>query len=449
MLATLLVVGALGTACTSAQASETGAGNTAATSGNSSVSSSASASGSTASAGTFLSSTEIHDISLQFDETAYDAMVATLNATGDKEWIEATVTIDGTTYEQVGIRLKGNSSLRSIGTDATASSAESLPWLIRLDKYVDGQNHDGVTDLVVRANTSETALNEAVALDLLRTAGLASEQAALVRFTANGSSGDLRLVIENLDDAWQDANFEGDGVLYKAEASGDYTYRGDDVTAYDDVFDQETGDEDNLEPLIGFLDFVNNADDASFAAELSQHLDVTAFARYLAFETLIDNFDDIDGPGNNSYLHWDAATGVFTVVAWDHNLAFGTRNTMGGAGGAGGPGAAGPGAGGAGVQRPAAMPAGGGPASAKGGAGGVGGNPMGGSNPLVERFTANSTFAALVTQATADLTAELYTSGAAETSLQTWSDLITTQASDLVDAATVTTEASTIKGYFS
>ena len=31
-------------------------------------------------------------------------------------------------------------------------------------------------------------------------------------------------------------------------------------------------------------------------------------------QDLVDNFDDIDGPGNNSYLSYDAATGQFTIV---------------------------------------------------------------------------------------------------------------------------------------
>jgi spore coat protein CotH len=76
-------------------------------------------------------------------------------STGDKEWISATVTIDGTTFENAGLRLKGNSSLRgaSFDTDPTA-----LPWLIRLDKYVDGQSLDGYTQFVVRSNNSETSL---------------------------------------------------------------------------------------------------------------------------------------------------------------------------------------------------------------------------------------------------------------------------------------------------
>ena len=49
---------------------------------------------------------------------------------------------------------------------------------------------------------------------------------------------------------------------------------------------------------------------------------------------LLDNFDDIDGPGNNSYLWYDAASGQFTVVPWDMNLAFGGRGGIGGRGNA-------------------------------------------------------------------------------------------------------------------
>ena len=36
----------------------------------------------------------------------------------EKEWIEATVTIDGEVVERAGLRLKGNSSLRSVDADA-------------------------------------------------------------------------------------------------------------------------------------------------------------------------------------------------------------------------------------------------------------------------------------------------------------------------------------------
>ena len=374
--------------------------------------------------------TALHDISIQVDESVVATMIDTYLETDEKEWIEATVTIDGEVYEQVGLRLKGNSSLR--GVSATHDPTE-LPWLIRLDKFVDGQEVDGSSELIVRSSTSETALNEAVALDLLAEAGLASEHAIATSFTVNGSDARLRLVVQNLDEAWEEENFSTAGVLYKAEAGGDWSYRGEDPELYTDVFDQETGDDD-LTPLIDFLDFLNTSTDEEFAAGLAERLDVQSFARYLAFEELVDNVDDIDGPGNNSYLRRDAESGGFTVVAWDHNLAFGATN-----GGGGGPG-------GGGAQRPEGAPPVDGVRPEGGPGGGAGGGDgRGGDNVLVERFTAVAEWADLVDQAKADLTAELVDSGYAEEVLDQWSAVLTDQASDLVDADTVQQEAGAIR----
>jgi len=379
----------------------------------------------------------VHEISVDYDASDYDAMIQAYLDSGDKEWISATVVIDAVTYENVGLKLKGNSTLRSLSTDADATlssqNPEDLPWIIRLDKYFDGQNFDGTTELVVRGNSTETSLNEAVALGLLEDTGLAAEQAIAVRFSADGSEEALRLVIENPDDEWTEREL-GDGLLYKADASGDYSYRGDDPASYDDVFDQEAG-EDDLTPLIDFLQWINESDDATFAAELDQHLDVDAFATYLAFQELVDNFDDIDGPGNNSYLYYDPDTGKMTVVNWDLNLAFGTSN-VGGGGGGGQMG--GGGRGGAGADRTdgAAVPT-----AARGGGGG-------GSNILSERFLANADFQQLYQDALTTLQAELFDSGTASELLEAWTTTLTEGASDLVDAATIASDAAAISAKF-
>ena len=74
-----------------------------------------------------LDSSEVHEISVEFDEADYEAMIETYSSTNEKDWIEATVTIDGATYEQAGIRLKGNSSLRSIA---------GRPAVVRVDPAV-------------------------------------------------------------------------------------------------------------------------------------------------------------------------------------------------------------------------------------------------------------------------------------------------------------------------
>lgn len=395
---------------------------------------------STTATGLFDEST-VHEISIDVNEAEYSAMLQTYLTTDDKDWVEASVTIDGVTYDSVGIRLKGNSSLRGIDESA---EAETLPWLVDLDQYVEGQSHHGIVEFVVRSNSTTTALNEAVALDLLEAAGLESQDAVSVAFTVNDSAPVLRLVIENPDDVWMTEEFSTDGALYKAEADGDYSYRGDDPESYDDVFDQEAGDDNaDLEPLIDFLAFVNDSDDTTFAAELAEHLDIDSFATYLAMQEIIDNFDDIDGPGNNSYLYLDTETGVFEVVFWDANLAFGV--TPGGAGEEQG---FGPG-GGEGLEPPTDRPDesptdGERPASGElpegGGAFPEGGALPGGSNVLAARFREH--FAGLVDQKLEELTAELVESGQAESILD--ERVAVVEASGLVEASDIEADAARI-----
>lgn len=407
-------------------------------------------------------SNEIHTFALEYDEGDFESLMSTYVSSGEKVWITATVTIDGTTYENVGLKLKGNSSLRGASMD---DAAQDLPWIIRLDKYVDGQSHEGAREFAVRSNSSETSLNEALALELLDAAGLAAEEAIAAEFSANGSDPTLRLVIENPHDAWMEREL-GDGLLYKAESTGDWSYRGDDPDAYAEAFDQEGG-EDDLEPLIAFLEFVNHSDDDTFAQALPAWLDVDAFATYLAFQEVVQNSDDIDGPGNNAYLYWDPETEQMTVVNWDLNLAFGA--TPGGAGG-GFDGSAGAPPGdsadaGAGMaegapegmrgtppedfdpsQLPegADVPQGGAPGErGDGGFGGRGG--MGGSNVLVERFLANADFAALYEAELERLEAELIDSGLAQEQLEAWTDLLLTNATTLVQEATVNEESEALE----
>ncbi|WP_084104672.1 CotH kinase family protein [Demequina sp. NBRC 110056] len=445
-------------------------------------------------------SSELHAIELAYDESDYEALMSAYTESGEKVWISATATIDGTTFENVGLKLKGNSSLRGASAE---DDPETLPWIIRLDKYVDGQSLDGATELVIRSNSSETSLNEALALDLLEAAGLAAEEAVAATVSMNGSEETLRLIVENPNDAWMEREL-GDGLLWKAESGGTWDYLGEDPSLYTESFDQEGG-EDDYQPLIDFLQFVNESDDATFASDLGSWLDVDAFATYLAFQDLVGNTDDIDGPGNNAYLYWDPDAAQMTVVNWDLNLAFGASP-----GGGGGFGRADAGAGAApdgtapdeGVGEwqdgeapqgwgerggtppegfdpsdlpedfdPSTLPGGGdltelpdgaemparpgdatagaqgmpgGEGNPGGGRGGMGGG-MGGSNILAERFLAVDEFAALYEAELERLEAELIESGLAAERLAAWSSLLIADASSLVPEATIRSEADALE----
>ena len=195
---------------------------------------------------TFFNTEQVHTIDLEVDETVLAEMIAAYQEDGSKNWIEATVTIDGETFQNVGLKLKGNSTLKSAIQQSTDSlNAEELPWVIRLDKYVDDQAYLGRTRFVIRKNNTESSMNEALALAMLEEAGVATQASAFTRFTVNGSAEKLTLVVDVPDDdLWTEEPFGANGLLYKAEAGGDYSYRGTEATDYADAFEQKYGDDD-------------------------------------------------------------------------------------------------------------------------------------------------------------------------------------------------------------
>lgn len=407
----------------------------------------------------YLDPDSLHSVEIAVDQSAYQEMITAYTSNQTKNWIEATVTVDGVAHEKAGLKLKGNSSLQGISAD---SEPQKLPWLVRFDKFVDGANHDGMTRMVIRASSSTSALNEAVALDLLAKTGLASEKAAHISLSVNGSDPVLRLTCQDLDESWVAQNFDVAGLLYKAESTGDYTYRGTDESAYKDVFDQET-EKANLTPLIEFLQFINESSDADFQSGLAQRVDVDKMVTYLAFEDVIDNFDDITGPGNNSFLWWAEQANQMTVVAWDHNCAFGLKPGAGQQGQGGGqpPGGGGQGQPPGGGQQPGGgQPPGDGGAPSNGQAptgqppGGAGGQQPGGggsqtkANALVDRFNSLMDGETKVSAERDRLKQELYTSGVAQTILDARAKVLTDQAGSLIEQSAVEADKQTIAAYF-
>jgi spore coat protein CotH len=328
-----------------------------------------------------------HSIKISFNQDNYEAMLSEYFDSGEKDYIPADVTIDGVTIKDVGIRLKGNSTLSSLtwngqrrqgggpggggqgqapgggqppegmdlpegmappdggqipegmeppdggeggfrgggmATELKGEEPESLPWLIKFDEYVEGRRYQGRSQLSVRPGTTEnkTQLSEAVAVAMVDRAGEPSQQFTYSGFAVNGRESGPRLVIDYLDTGY--AEELGNGVLYKSLATSQFSYQGDDQTEYTDDFKQinKLGSHD-LQPVIQFLQWLDQADDEEFAANLSSYVDVDSFARYVALQNLLLNFDDMSGPGKNFYLWYDLDTKKISVISWDLNFAFG------------------------------------------------------------------------------------------------------------------------------
>ena len=429
---------------------------------------------------TFFTTDRVHEIDVELDDDDYQEMLSTYATSGDKEWLSVTVTIDGTIYRDAGLRLKGNKSLRtalasqrgielsdsdlegesdSDSDNANAADPATIPWLIRLDKFVDDQQHLGRTDFVVRGDDTESSLNEAVAVAMLEEAGLPAHRVGFTSFSISGGDPVLRLVSEVPDDElWNQEWFGSEGSTWKADSDGDWDYHGEDGADYEDIWKQRTG-EDDMTPVVKFMDFINNSSDQAFAEELPEKLDVEEFATYLATEKLLGNTDTISGPGNNGYLHYEPSTGQMIVVPWDHDMVFGGMG-MGGPGGGAGPGDRGDdtGMGGPGGGRPSGGMGGMEPPEGMelpedmadfdpGQMGAPGGGGFGGSNVLEERFLEVTKFNELYQERYQALREELIESGFATQVLNQYAELLVDQAADLISAETVESERASIESY--
>ncbi|MFI6924389.1 CotH kinase family protein [Nonomuraea spiralis] len=439
-----------------------------------------------------------HEVRLTFTDAAYEDMLTEYLKEGEKKYVEADLTIDGTRIPSVGVRLKGNSTLMGLtwkgksaqrrgpvgdgrpegvpkgfpegfqppdgfpprgeggqppgggmpgGARLKGEEPENLPWLISFDEFARGRRYQGHSQVAVRPSVASPAagptagsgtgptagsaamLNEALGIALVGASGEPTQRSTYASFTVNGRSAAPRLLVEYLDEGY--AEGLGDGVLYKSLAGSSFTYKGEDQTGYTTDFKQvdKVGGKD-LQPVIDLVRWVNEASAAEFAEGLADRLDVESFARYLALQNIMVNFDDMAGPGRNYYLWYDLGTGRFRVVTWDLNLAFngdataGVHDTIGMGAGMG-----------AGPARP--------PGNAEQGR--RGGGMMGTGHPLKEKFLADAAFRKLYEEQYRVLYGRLLAGGAAGRLLD---GLVTAyKLNDRADSAGIEAEAKNLRTF--
>lgn len=317
----------------------------------------------------------------------------------------------------------------------SADKPEELPWLIKIDEYVEGRAYQGEREISLRPGANaQVPVNEALALSLIDGTGEPAERYGFSTLKVNNRPSAVRLMVENPDTEYAEA-VEGESVVYKARAGGTFAYQGDDPSKYETSFRQlnKVGSQD-LEPVMKLTKWVENSSDKEFAANLDKYVDVDSFAHYVATQNLLMNFDDMAGPGKNYLLGYDLNTKKFSVLGWDYNLTFsgdataGPDDEMSMGGGGGRPGGQAGQDGGQTGEAPGGMPdranmpdmpdGAGGPGAAGDGAQGAGrGGGMSG-HALKERFLGLDAFDAVYKKAYQDLYEKFFASGKATKTLK-------------------------------
>lgn len=245
-------------------------------------------------------------------------------------YVESNITIDGKSYDDAGVRFKGNSSYRF------SSRGMKRPMKIDIDRFNDGHTLHGRTKINLSNSFLDSAfMKEKLAYELYQTAGLATPGVgwANVTLSIEGETIPLGIyvVIEQVDKRFVENHFgreSRDSLLMKPEVD-DWEDLGDDAEAYA-RYNIKTGakNTDQIKRFSELAKLINDAPKDEFEREIEKRMDLPQLAAYLAATSILSNVDSYIGMPHNYYLLMDKADNKLRLFPWDVNEAFGTF-TMG------------------------------------------------------------------------------------------------------------------------
>ena len=261
----------------------------------------------------------VHRVDIQVED--WEAFLA---SAPEEEYIPATVEIDGEAFRQVGLRAKGNNSLRL--TEEYGLSRYSLK--LEFDHYTDGSYH-GLDKLSLDASFQDNSyLKTWLAFDIMEFLGVPTPLRSFVWVTVNGQPWGLFLAVEEPEEAFARRNFGANhGQLYKpdyrslAEENADVhlRYTTDEPEDYPGIFENaklESSAADR-QRLVDSLKILNSGEDLETAVDVEQVL------RYFVGQVFVMNWDSYLGHTGHNYLLYEEE-GKLSMLPWDYNLAFGT-----------------------------------------------------------------------------------------------------------------------------
>ncbi|MBR4755218.1 MAG: CotH kinase family protein, partial [Lachnospiraceae bacterium] len=135
-----------------------------------------------------------------------------------EEYSAVDVTIDGETVKNVGLRAKGNTSLRTV----KQMNSERYSFKIEFDCYNKGGNYEGLDKLCLNNLIQDyTMMKDYLAYKLMGDFGADAPLCSFCYITVNGEDWGLYLAVESVEDSFLERNYgTNHGELYKPDSMG-------------------------------------------------------------------------------------------------------------------------------------------------------------------------------------------------------------------------------------
>ena len=261
----------------------------------------------------------VQEIRINFYDSNWDNILDSLYVLGDKQRILAHLEINGFSYDSVGVRYKGFSS---VSVNRTKN-----PFNIKLDYIIENQDHFG-TDKLKLSNVIQdpSFIREVLTYEICRNY-MPSPKANFVNLFINDTLWGVYTNVEAVNkdfliDHYQSkynsffkCNPENLNVQIGGENSNLSNTHGQDSSDYYLFYDIES--DYGWTDLYNLIDILNTNSDS-----VNKVLNVDRALWMHALNYSVINFDSYIGYGQNYYLY-KSLTDQFSPIIWDLNMSFG------------------------------------------------------------------------------------------------------------------------------
>ena len=268
----------------------------------------------------------IQTIEITFAESNWDQLLDTEYAGSGAYILAQSVSLNGITFDSVGVKYKGNSTYQA--------NQNKNPFHIELDTYKE-QEYDGYTDIKLSNVAKDPSfLREVLSYQILRQY-MHAPLSNYANVFVNGTLIGLYSNSESISKKFVKSRFYSKKNTFvkcnppagAGPGSNDYpnlVYKGQDSTAYYAAY--EIKSDKGWQELIDLCDTL-----ANHITDIEKILDVDRALWMLAFNNIFVNLDSYSGGFTQNYYLYRDDSRRFLPVVWDLNESFG-RFSMTGSG---------------------------------------------------------------------------------------------------------------------
>lgn len=235
------------------------------------------------------------------------------------------------TFEEIGFRLRGNTS--------RASAKKSIK--ISFNTYEPGRKYHGLEKLNINGEHNDPSIMRSkLCWDMLRAIGVPASRCNHTELYVNGTYAGLYANVEHIDEEFTNLRFgNNDGNLYKCLFPATLEFLGTSPDLYkEEIFGRRAYElknnleEDDYSDLAQFIFILNFTSVDNLPCELEKVFNVDNYLKVIAFDILTSNWDGPVFNKNNFYLYHNQATGQFEYIPFDLDNTFGIDWFIGGLG---------------------------------------------------------------------------------------------------------------------